>query len=274
MSGGRQVIIYVLIEHQSEPDPLMVFRVLEYVVLIYRRQTQEWQRQHGSLKGFRFSPVLPVVLYTGTRSWDRLGRLAELVELGDELADVTPHLEPLFLNLGQVSDVALEAHGGGFGWLLRLIRLRKVRQAVFEETLRRAVAGLERLADREQGRWLDLLSYLHALVYHEREPAEQPGLHDQITASARKTGGQEGGEMAKTMAEVLKEEGREEGKAEAAVSVRREMLLRLLRTRFGKLPPRVINRIKAATSTDQLDAWSDEFAKANKLSDLTLAAEE
>jgi len=99
----RQVIIYILIEHQSEPDPLMAFRVLEYVVLIYRRQVQEWQRQHGSLKGFRFCPVLPVVLYTGTRTWEGLGRLADLVELGEELADVTPELRPLFLNIGQVS---------------------------------------------------------------------------------------------------------------------------------------------------------------------------
>src|SRR5262249_15043076 len=43
-AARRQVIIYILIEHQSEPDPLMVFRVLEYVVLIYRRQMQQWQR--------------------------------------------------------------------------------------------------------------------------------------------------------------------------------------------------------------------------------------
>src|SRR5262249_35857520 len=75
----RWLIIYILIEHQSEPDPFMAFRVLEYVVQIYKRQLTQWQALHGSLDGFQFQPVLPVVLYTGTRTWGRLVNLSELL---------------------------------------------------------------------------------------------------------------------------------------------------------------------------------------------------
>jgi predicted transposase/invertase (TIGR01784 family) len=53
--------IFILIEHQSEPDELMVFRVIRYVVLIYERQATEWLQTHPNLRKFRFSPVLPVV---------------------------------------------------------------------------------------------------------------------------------------------------------------------------------------------------------------------
>ena len=38
MARGRRLMIYMLIEHQSEPDPWMLLRVLEYVVQIYKYQ--------------------------------------------------------------------------------------------------------------------------------------------------------------------------------------------------------------------------------------------
>ena len=63
----------------TEADPLMIFRVLEYVVLLYRSQVREWGRQHDSLSGFRFQPVLPVVFYTGLTAWSGLGTFADLL---------------------------------------------------------------------------------------------------------------------------------------------------------------------------------------------------
>jgi Putative transposase, YhgA-like len=117
---ARHITIYVLIEHQSEPDPLMLLRVLEYVVPIFKKQLQEWDHAHGSREGFRFQPVLPVVLYTGTRTWEGLGQLVDLVAQAELVADVTPSLRPLFLNLGETETADLESRGGAFGWLLRL----------------------------------------------------------------------------------------------------------------------------------------------------------
>jgi hypothetical protein len=100
---SRHLLLYLLIEHPSEPDPLMPLRVLEYVVMIYKRQLREWFQEHGNLDHCRLQPVLPIVLYTGTRTWDQLGALADLVELGDELRERIPQLQPLFLNVGNQS---------------------------------------------------------------------------------------------------------------------------------------------------------------------------
>src|SRR5262249_17979028 len=67
---GRQVEVYVLIENQAEPDELMAFRALRYVLGVYERQLNEWLRAHGNNpRGVRFHPVLPLVFYTGTRTW-------------------------------------------------------------------------------------------------------------------------------------------------------------------------------------------------------------
>jgi len=69
--GGhrRTLILYILIEHQSEPDPLMLLRVLEYLVQIYKAQLRARKKQGRTDRAFRLQPVLPIVLYTGERSW-------------------------------------------------------------------------------------------------------------------------------------------------------------------------------------------------------------
>jgi hypothetical protein len=73
--GGRPtraVTLYILIEHQSEPDRLMVLRLLDYMVQIWKAQVRDWGQEHRSLAGVRLRPVLPVVFYTGTRAWGAL----------------------------------------------------------------------------------------------------------------------------------------------------------------------------------------------------------
>src|SRR5438046_10321179 len=40
----RRLLIYILIEHQSEPDRLIVLRVLDYVVQIYKAQARTQSR--------------------------------------------------------------------------------------------------------------------------------------------------------------------------------------------------------------------------------------
>jgi hypothetical protein len=111
----RRLLIYILIEHQSEPDRLMPLRALDYVVQIYRYQVREWSKTHRSFSRIRFDPVLPVVFYTGTRRWDSPGRLIDLVDLGDRFESVTPAFEPLFINLPEIPAETLESQGGYFG---------------------------------------------------------------------------------------------------------------------------------------------------------------
>ena len=191
----------------------MPLRVLEYVVMIYKRQMRDWEKEHGSLDHLHLQPVLPIVLYTGTRTWNKLGHLWELVELGDELAERIPELEPLFLNVGQTSRQVLEQQGGPFGLLLRLVQQRRTRLPVFEQTLREVVRTLETLAEEDRQRWLELLSYIAALIYNEREEAEQEPLFEKVTDSVQNDAyRREVFDMGKTIAEGLIEKGRLEGR--------------------------------------------------------------
>jgi hypothetical protein len=243
----------------------MVFRVLEYVLQIYKRQLRDWQPEYGSLDEFHFQPVLPVVLYSGTRAWDRLAGFAELLEArGAGRADAgvptaVPEREP-----GQRGDA------GDAGRRLRPAAAvgtqRRLRRTVFEATLRQVVRALEeQLAEEDRARWLELLSYLSALIDHEREEPEREPMRRLVEDAVQEDRHRrEVFDMGKTIAEALKEEGA----AREAVRGRQQTLLRQLRLRFKRLPEGTVKRVENTTEVAQLDAWLDAFANARKLADV------
>jgi predicted transposase YdaD len=269
--GGRRrtLTLYVLIEHQSEPDALMVLRVLDYLVQIYKGQLRDWERRHGSPTGFRLQPVLAVVLYTGTRAWESLGRLVDLVEGGELFAGATPDFAPLFVSLPSLPAAALESAAGTFGWVLELIRQRHARPEEFRGLLRRALRHLEDLSAAERSRWLELLSYVVALIYHDREPPEREGLKELVLASVRTDERrQEMEAMVRTIADELRDEGRQQGRQEGEVRARQDILLRQLRARFKKVPKAAERTVKATADVTRLDTWLERFVDAKTLDDV------
>lgn len=96
---GRNITVYILIEHQSEPERLMPLRVLEYVIEVYKAQLRDWPRNRAERAGMLLDPVLPVVFYAGDRTWDELGTLADLIAEGQLFDTATPLMKPLFLNV-------------------------------------------------------------------------------------------------------------------------------------------------------------------------------
>jgi hypothetical protein len=267
----RTITIYILIEHQTEPDRLITLRVLEYVVQIYAAQVRAWAREHPSLEHVRLQPVLPIVFYTGTRHWEALARLVDLIEMGELFEDVTPMLRPLFVNLREIPPERLEGEGGFFGWVLRLIQDQRARPESFQELLERVVQHLETMPAAERLRWLELLSYIHALVYHERQPPERPALQEVLDASVRTDEHrQEIFAMHRTIADELKAEGRKEERKASEVRVRRNILLLQLRKRFGELPQETVDAIEATRNVKHLNTWLERTVTAGSLADVQI----
>jgi len=265
----RRLWLYLLLEHQSEPDALMPLRLLEYVVQIFKMQQREWLKQHRSVAGLRFQPVLPLVLYTGTERWESLGDLVDLIELGERFRKITPTMKPLFVNLPALPPERLESQGGSFGQVLRAVRGRKLPVAEFGGLLEQVTAKLEDMPAAERMRRQELLSYLHALVYHERETAEQPALLERIEAAAGTDQfRRELMAMGQTGSEFHRAEGRKEGEKRGEIRARREALLEFLQGRFGEVPAPVNAKVKGTRDIEQLKTWSQRAATAETLADV------
>ena len=276
----RKLLIYILIEHQSEPDRLMPLRLADSQLQIFRYQVRQWLKTHASEAHVRLSPVLPVVFYTGLKHWTEMGTLTDVIERGDEFREVTPIVErPFFLSLPELSANQLAVKGGYFGWVLRLVQQRHLRVAEFRQLLHDAVAHLDGMEAEDRARWLDLLSFVGAMIYHERSEREHVELHETIEGSVcREELRREVAKMGRTMADVLIErgrtEGRTEGQIETAIETRQQTLIRLLRRRFEKVPAKVTRAINATTATEQLDEWLDRFATAQTLEQLGIGEQE
>ncbi len=172
-----------------------------------------------------------------------------------------PAFEPLFINLPEIPAETLQTHGGYFGSVLRLVQQRNARPDEFQELLDQVIQNLETMPDAERLRWLELLSYIMALVYHARDATERPKLQNTIESSVRTdVHRQEIFEMRRTIADELEEKG--------ALKNRRQVLLRQLKRRFGNVPAAVSSTIRATHDPEQLDEWLDRFATAETLDEV------
>ena len=271
----KQITIYILIEHQSQPDALMPMRLVDYVTQINNHQLRQWSKTHQSAAGFRLHPVLPIVLYTGTRSWKSLGTLADMTEFGEDFAEVLPIIQrPLFLNLPVTDGDTLDA-AGAFGAVLHLIRDRNQSREKFQSVLSEVVQQLELLPDEQRLRWLELLSYVHAMIYHARPMPEQSTLYSIVEESVQTDPQrQEVSTMAQTMAEFLEARGAAKGEArgEARGELRslQKTLQRLLERRFGEVSDSIRSTISATVDVAQLEDWLDRFAIGESLEELRI----
>jgi hypothetical protein len=252
-------------------------------VEIYATQVREWRRTHRSLDRIRLLPVLPVVFHTGPARWLSPGRLVDLVDAGARFERWMPALDPLFLSLRAIGPGKLRSSGGLFGSVLRLLRRRNAPAPEFRRLLAAVMQDLERMPTRDRARWEELVSYVHALVYHLRDWRESSSLQRTIERSVRDDTERRGfAEMGKSYAQYLIEKGEKKGlkkglkqgerkgERKGGLLARRETLLRLICRRFGDVPPDVAARVDATDRIEQLDDWLDRLVTASSLEELEI----
>ena len=267
-TNACEIQVYLLIEHQSEPEDHAEFRACRYVMQVYDKQEKLWLRTHANTRELRFHPVMPIVFYSGTRTWTEIKKMRHLVHHGALFGDMIPSIKPAFVNLHDAPTRSLQNKVGAFGWVLWLIQQKHSKVAEFRDVLRQVVARIDPLHEQNPARWRHLLWFAHALVYHARVEEERQHAADFIRSTVSKTTQPEVAAMGKTIADVMKEEGALEGALEA----NRKTLLRLLRLKFKNVPKAIEAEIQATPDIQQLDLWLDAFATARSIRTMPFAA--
>lgn len=267
-----EVWIYVLLEHQSKPHPLMPLRVLSYLLALWKQLYREWEDANAPMEERRLPVVVPFVFYTGERNWNHSLSFADLFSVPPGFVRFVPTWETLFLDLRRTPSERLTDFVNSIGWALRVLQAEKAPYEEIERTLHDAMAGLEGL-DAEQGsQWLRVAWYLLLLVTHRRGAEETSSLTALIEEEARGSKFREREEwqaMEMTYVEHLREEGRKElmPKIEEAQRGLRLALKILLKTRFGNLPRRMQQTIDVA-DMDSLNGWIEKAATASALEEV------
>jgi predicted transposase/invertase (TIGR01784 family) len=243
---GRDALIYVILEHQSTPDPLMAWRMLRYLVRIWERHLSD----HPNAT--RLPVIVPIVVYQGRRAWSGPLELHDLLDLDPDIAEAAGPLLPRFRFL-------LDDLSGVEETELRARPLTPAARLTF--FLLSAAPGNPDVA-ADLTRWLDTLAeairrpdgieILQALLAYIHYVSETPTqkLHHVITQL-----GPDAEEAYVTTADMLRAEDRA------------ETLARLMTLKFGALPDSAQARLQAA-SAEQLATWIDRVLTATTLDEI------
>ncbi|RUP30440.1 MAG: hypothetical protein EKK45_08875 [Curvibacter sp.] len=271
--GPRWVWVYLLLEFQSQPDEWMAVRMMVYVGLLAQHLIKEGQLDQGKLP-----PLLPMVLYKGSRPW------SSALDVVDCFAPGLPALEPyrprmLYhlidearLKLSPSDEVrnVTEAlfkleHSANPADIARLAHaMGQALQAPEHQKLRRTLnVWLRRLIRRKMPDIAtDELDQIHDLL---KGPTMLEETLERLYNEAIEKGLSKG--LSKGHSQGLTQ-GITEGISQGLTLGRSQgiamMLARVIEQRFSPVPPWAYQRLQSA-SVERLEAWSEQMFSAPTL---------
>jgi hypothetical protein len=254
--GRHRAVIYVLLEHKSECDPLTVVQLFVYVGQILKKYAEE-----GGGQELRLPVVVPMILHHSTTGWTAATELAALYgEVLEEVPGLKEHAANLrcsLLDVSHLSDEELKAMALGAVMSLTLWALRDARSPA--RLLRAFGFWAETIVELEKApdgrRALEVLfRYISMVSEISREEL----------AEALAEAAPEAKEIIMTLAEQLRQEGLNDGIQKGRIEGAAGVLRRQLELRFGVLSEDVSARLQAATQ-EEIDKWSERFVTADSL---------
>jgi hypothetical protein len=258
----REVWIYLLLEHQSKPDPLMGLRLYRYMGELWALQRREREDQKIPPSERRLRPIVPLVFHTGEGAWSTPIGLTHLMDLPPELERFVPKWDTPLLNLHQTAPETLTETAGALGWALRVLQAEKAPLAEMDRVLTEAIARLEELSEERAGQWKRVVWFLLLLMHNRRE---ERGLVDRVVEQAKRSKFREREEVAAmglTVAEQLKAEGE--------LRACRHILRLQLEERFGALPAELERTIESIDDLQRLQSALRQVLHVKSLAELDL----
>ena len=268
-TGAEELLalVFVLVEHQSDTDPLLPLRMLFYAVSYWERQWAVWEKTARPKPPLRLHPVLPIVLYTGATPWGSNRALADLLGEPAVFHAFAPAWQPLFWNLSERTPQALLDSGAQWLQMLAVMRAGGDAPADFGAVFAEAYRRIQPASEQDLQRWEELVNAIMTWAHWRRPAAERESLR--ATAAASQTNPvlkKRVEAMGQTIAEWYIEEGITKGQ----ILANRETLRRLLTIKFKSLPEAVLQRIEAASDLTALSAAIDQVLQMQSLDDLNL----
>ena len=245
--GDRVLYVYLLMEFQSTVDPSMALRMMVYLGLLY----QDLLKRGEANRSGKLPPILPLVLYNGYAPWGAAREVSELIEeVPGGLERYRPQLRYCLLDEMRMADSELESLRNLAAAVFRLEKSRGTE--AMERVLEAAITwlrapGLEELRKSFTDWVLKVL--LPSRIRGAKFPADLD--LEEVKTMLAESGLSWSDQWLQEGLEKGRQEGRQEGQ-EDALAKARGVLLRDLERRFGPLPGKVLRRLEAVTSIEEL----------------------
>lgn len=253
-ASAAEVMIYILVEHQSTVDRTMGLRLLSYMCQIWERQRREYITQKVPKGEWRFQPIIPIVFYTGEQKWEMLPSLETLMDLPEALSRFLPRFDVLLLDVKRAADETLVQSDHPFGWLLTVLKEEESDIESFVKALLRFGDHLQSLPEAERSVWQQAIYYLYLLIFFRRSVEEQAVLEQIVSETQPYLGiSEEEEQLMQSMAEHYFQQGREQGAHQTSI----ETTLNILTERFSNVDANQLRtRLEAITDLNRLKQLS------------------
>ena len=261
-SETDELLIYILIEHQSTVDKTMGFRLLSYMMQIWEAQRREWETAKTPENERRLQPILPILFYTGDRPWTTPVSLTTIMDVPEILERFVPSFDTLFLGVKETEAEALTQSGHPLGWLLRVLQKEHADETEISEALADAMSHIASADEGFAPQVAEALRYFVQLIFHRRSLDERDALVDIIRQHIQEH--KELETMTQTTAEFLREQGKAEGKAEGI----QDAILKLLQLQFQNVPETLSREIRNIDNLTRLDTLLEQAVTAQSLEEI------
>ena len=175
----------------------------------------------------------------------------------------------MFLNVKETDVSTLTQTDYSLGWLLTVLQKEDANKTSITEALLAAMSYLNTLDPEQAQQKQRAIFYLLLLILHRR-PVEEH--QDLVKLVEQYNHGMEIEKMAQTMAEVLMErgikQGFQQGTEHGETRAKREVILKILQSRFDDIPESIITEITAIQSISRLDALLEKLINAESLDEI------
>jgi len=228
----------------------MPFRLLIYIVSIWREYYKNTDENIRKRREFRLPPIFTIVLYNGANRWRAAKELKEMVEMGDVFKDYIPNFKYHLIDVRRLDEEELKKKGDAIAAVFLLEQGFGERDEKLREKLEGALSILtkeeENLA-RGVYKWLTMkmknagidTSKIEEIDYHRRY------------------------EEAVDMIEI---ELRKRWKR-AELKAKREYILKFLKARFGEVEETLKKEIFSIEESGHLDRLVELAALCNDLAE-------
>jgi len=219
-SNEDELLVYVLVEQQSQPDYTIPIRRLSYKSDIWA-----WylETNKGDLEA-KLPPIIDLHFYTGPRPYTGPLSIGELAK--DNSEPVNQSLTQPMINVwaGDVSEKQLESHpwAGTLEYIMHHRRTRDIRRV-----LKAIASNIRMFYLEEQNQFvLSLYTYIEN-VYTFKDPVEEFAniAGEEISTQAK--------EDIMTIAEQMMNRGIEKGKFEEKINIARKLLVEGMEPAFA-----------------------------------------
>jgi predicted transposase YdaD len=154
-NANTDTIFYILLEHQSTVDKKMMFRLLTYMVEIWRDYLNEKKFSIALAKDdvqgdneFSIPAIIPIVLYTGSTKWTAATQFKEIIKEADKYREHILNFKSLMIDTGNIADEEFLKQESVIAFVLYLDKVNTLGE--FFEKYRKVRMSYAKLTEEEK----------------------------------------------------------------------------------------------------------------------------